>query len=65
LDNFEWREGFSKRFGLVAVQHDDPDLMRAPRRSAYLYSEIAQKNAVTKEIVEEYAPQAVTTVFGL
>ena len=64
LDNFEWREGFSKRFGLIAVQHDDPDLKRSPRRSAYLYSEIAQKNALTKEIVEAYAPQAVTTVFG-
>jgi beta-glucosidase len=64
LDNFEWREGFAKRFGLVSVRHDDPDLTRTPRRSAYLYSEIAQKNALTKEIVEVYAPQAVATVFG-
>jgi beta-glucosidase/6-phospho-beta-glucosidase/beta-galactosidase len=64
IDNFEWREGFAKRFGLIAVRHDDPALTRAPRRSAYLYSEIAQKNAVTRETVEAYAPQAVATVFG-
>ncbi|MCE9614561.1 MAG: glycoside hydrolase family 1 protein [Lentisphaerae bacterium] len=64
LDNFEWREGFAKRFGLIAVRHDDPDLTRAPRRSAYLYSDIAQQNAVTKETVKAYAPQSVAAVFG-
>jgi len=65
MDNFEWREGFSKRFGLIAVQHDDPDLTRTPRRSAYLYSEIAKKNAITREMAEAYAPLAVSTVFGV
>lgn len=64
VDNFEWREGFAKRFGLIAVRHDDPDLIRAPRRSAYLYSDIAQQNAVTRKTVEAYAPQAVAAVFG-
>ncbi len=64
VDNFEWREGFAKRFGLIAVRHDDPDLTRAPRRSAYLFSEIAQKNAVTRATVEAFAPQAVAAVFG-
>jgi len=64
IDNFEWREGFAKRFGLVAVRHDDPNLVREPRRSAYLYSEIAQKNALTRETVTAYAPEAVAAVFG-
>lgn len=64
IDNFEWREGFAKRFGLVAVRHDDPDLVRAPRPSAYLYSEIAQKNALTRDTLETYAPQSVVKIFG-
>jgi beta-glucosidase len=64
VDNFEWREGFAKRFGLVAVRHDDPDLTRTPRPSAYLYSDIAQKNAITRKAVEAYAPHAIATVFG-
>jgi beta-glucosidase len=64
LDNFEWQAGFAKRFGLIAVQHDDPDLLRVPRPSAHLYSEIARENAITKEMVEAYAPDLVTTVFG-
>jgi beta-glucosidase len=63
VDNFEWREGFAKRFGLVSVQHDDPDLIRVPRPSAYLYSEIARKNAITRAMVETYAPGIASTIF--
>ncbi|MBN2684220.1 MAG: glycoside hydrolase family 1 protein [Pontiellaceae bacterium] len=63
VDNFEWREGFSKRFGLVSVQHDDPDLIRVPRPSAFLYSEIARKNAITRKMIETYAPELVETIF--
>ncbi len=64
VDNFEWQAGFAKRFGLIAVKHDDPDLIRVPRASAYLYSEIAKKNAVTRDMVNTYAPELVATVFG-
>lgn len=64
LDNFEWQAGFAKRFGLIAVQHDDPGLLRVPRPSAYLYSEIAKQNAITREMVETHAPDLVATIFG-
>jgi beta-glucosidase len=64
LDNFEWQAGFAKRFGLIAVQHDDPDLLRVPRPSAHLYSEIARKNAITREMLEAYAPDLVDEIFG-
>ncbi len=64
VDNFEWREGFAKRFGLIAVQHDDPELERIPRPSAHLYSEIARENAITREMVETYAPEVAAEVFG-
>jgi beta-glucosidase len=37
VDNFEWAEGFTKRFGLV---HLDPDtLVRTPKRSFHWYRE--------------------------
>lgn len=63
-DNFEWREGFSKQFGLVAVDHKDPELKRVPRTSARMYSEIIRANAITEEIVAKYAPEAAEGVFG-
>lgn len=37
LDNFEWREGFAKRFGLVAVDFQTQG--RTPRPSAAAYSQ--------------------------
>lgn len=64
VDNFEWKEGFSKQFGLVACDHKDPELKRVPRPSAHMYSEIIRENAITPEIVEKYAPKAVDGVFG-
>lgn len=43
-DNFEWRDGFSPRFGLVAVDYDT--LERRPRESAWYYARICRDNAV-------------------
>ncbi len=54
-DNFEWREGFAKRFGLVAMDHDDPELRRRPRPSAAMLSEIIAANGLTPEILERYS----------
>jgi beta-glucosidase len=38
LDNFEWAEGFSKRFGLVRVDFDT--LVRTPKESYGWYGEL-------------------------
>lgn len=56
MDNFEWREGFEKQFGIVAVDHSDPELTRRPRQSAELYRELIAENALTSEIAERHAP---------
>lgn len=44
LDNFEWAEGYNKRFGLVHV--DYKTLRRTPKLSAKTYKEIVKNNAV-------------------
>lgn len=42
LDNFEWREGFGPRFGLIEVDYHT--LKRAVRPSAYAFREIIERN---------------------
>jgi beta-glucosidase len=42
LDNYEWAEGFEKRFGLVEINYDT--LNRTIRPSAYVYKEIIESN---------------------
>ena len=51
-DNFEWAQGFSSHFGLVEIDYDS--LERKPKESAYMFREIIEENALTKEIQEKY-----------
>lgn len=44
LDNFEWAEGYSRRFGIVHV--DFGSQRRTPKHSAYWYREVIQRNGV-------------------
>jgi beta-glucosidase len=44
LDNFEWSQGFTKRFGLAEV--DRATQRRTVRASARIYSEVAQSNSI-------------------
>jgi beta-glucosidase len=46
MDNFEWADGYSGRFGLYAVDFHDDDRPRTARRSARLFARIAAANAV-------------------
>jgi beta-glucosidase len=62
VDNYEWVEGWTTPFGLIAL--DPATQARTPRRSAELYAAIARSNAITEEMVEQYAPQAMDQVFG-
>ncbi len=62
IDNFEWAEGWALRFGLVAL--DEVTGARTPRPSAHLYSQIIRANAITREMVEAYAPEALDTIFA-
>jgi beta-glucosidase len=44
MDNFEWSDGLSKRFGLYRVDFDTQQ--RAPKLSASFYAEVIKRNAV-------------------
>lgn len=44
LDNFEWAEGYSKRFGIVYV--DYPTQKRTPKRSALWYRGVIRQNGL-------------------
>jgi len=53
VDNFEWAEGWTLRFGLIALNPKTQD--RTPRRSADLYAGVARANAITPHIIDTYA----------
>ncbi len=47
LDNFEWQFGYTKKFGLIAVDFADETLPRAPKPLAAVYAEICRANLIT------------------
>ena len=49
MDNFEWQFGFSKKFGLLAVDFADPKLPRSLKPLAGIYARICRENAVPGE----------------
>lgn len=61
VDNYEWAEGWTTRFGLFAL--DPKTQERTPRRSAQLFGEIARANAITQDLVERWAPEAREAIF--
>lgn len=44
MDNFEWAEGYSKRFGIVYVDYSTQE--RTPKDSARWYSRVIEENAI-------------------
>ena len=55
LDNFEWADGYAGRFGLYAVDFDDPERPRTRRASAEVFARIARANAVSRMAVPDSA----------
>jgi beta-glucosidase/6-phospho-beta-glucosidase/beta-galactosidase len=47
-DNFEWAEGYTKRFGLIAVDRDTQ--ARTPKPSAALFAEICRTREVPADL---------------
>ena len=49
LDNFEWAEGYAKRFGLIHV--DYPTQRRTPKRSYEWFGELIRTRAIPEDEV--------------
>jgi beta-glucosidase len=49
MDNFEWAEGYDKRFGMIHV--DFETLVRTPKKSARIYATIIESNGETLKAV--------------
>ncbi len=52
LDNFEWAEGNSARFGLYHTNYDTQ--VRTLRKSGKMYAEICQLKAVSNDVIDRY-----------
>jgi beta-glucosidase len=52
LDNFEWLDGESKRFGLVYVDFATQE--RRVKKSGHFYREIIHNHGVTHDMAERY-----------
>lgn len=61
VDNFEWDQGWTQRFGLYEL--DVETQARKKRPSADLYAEICRENALTTEMVRQYAPELFGQLF--
>ncbi len=46
LDNFEWADGYSQRFGLIRVDFENPHRVRTPKASYAWYRDVIKQNAV-------------------
>jgi beta-glucosidase len=43
MDNFEWAEGYSLRFGLIDIDFSDPQRKRTPKASFHWYRDVIKK----------------------
>lgn len=62
VDNFEWADGFSARFGLIGL--DLATGQRTVKRSGQLYEEISRTGAITADMVKRYAPEVEDQIFS-
>jgi len=61
VDNFEWERGWTQRFGLWELEPETQT--RRKRPSADLYAAICRQNALSSEMVAEFAPELLESMF--
>ncbi|HOU24166.1 MAG TPA: family 1 glycosylhydrolase, partial [Anaerolineae bacterium] len=57
VDNFEWKEGFAARFGLIAL--DITTGQRTLTASGRLFGEIVRARGITEAMLHRYAPELI------
>lgn len=48
LDNFEWMQGYSERFGLYHVDFSDPHRKRTPKKSVEWYKKVVKERRIVE-----------------
>ena len=59
LDNFEWTDGYSIRFGATYVNYNN-NLTRTIKDSGYMYSDLIQYYGTTKSLIEDIDHKDIT-----
>lgn len=54
MDNFEWQNGYDGRFGLLAVDFNDPARKRSWTPAAHIYARIAAGNTISAALLARY-----------
>jgi beta-glucosidase len=62
VDNFEWAEGFTARFGLIGLDLESG--ARTLKRSGQVFGEIVRAGGITPELVGQYAPEVKGQIFS-
>ena len=57
MDNWEWLEGESARFGLIRLDYETQE--RTMRESGRFFSEIAANRGVTEEMYQRYVAHQI------
>ncbi|MBZ3890104.1 Lactase-phlorizin hydrolase [Sciurus carolinensis] len=57
MDGFEGSSGYSQRFGLYHVNFNDSSKSRTPRKSAYFFTSIIEKNGFLTPVVRRLPPR--------
>jgi beta-glucosidase len=60
VDNFEWERGWTQRFGLWELDVDTQ--ARRKRSSVDLYGAICRDNALSSDLIEQYAPGLINSL---
>ena len=61
VDNFEWDQGWTLRFGLWGLDLETQKRIKLP--SADLYAEICKENGLSSEMVQRYCPEVFEKLF--
>ncbi|XP_049880677.1 myrosinase 1-like [Pectinophora gossypiella] len=59
MDNFEWKSGYTEKFGLYEVDFSSPDRTRTPRKSAFVYKEVIRSRKMDPNYEPNYVVETV------
>ncbi|KAF6361654.1 lactase [Rhinolophus ferrumequinum] len=62
IDGFEGSSGYSQRFGLHHVNFNDSSKPRTPRKSAYFFTSIIEKNGFLTKVVKRLPPPSTANL---